>query len=157
MEIASKLSSVSSISSGLSSLHHHPTETQYVLHAIFNFLDQHLEKEMWAINFNSNVFNLLYPNANHVNMILIRKTVKDIWPPPPAMSSKSGMYFIFTALIPLDQPHLRYNLRCYAVLWDSVYTLWYPGLKHCDWAWVELGNTLQSIPLHLGEGNGNTL
>ena len=68
MEIASELSSVSSLtSSDLSSLHHHPRETQQDIYAIFKFLDQHLEKEMWAINFNNNLFNLRYPNANHVN------------------------------------------------------------------------------------------
>ena len=56
--------------------------------------------------------------------MLIMSTVKDMWP-PFAMSSKSGMYFIFIALITLDQPHLKYNLRrCYAMLRDSVYTLW---------------------------------
>lgn len=78
METASELSSVSSlISSDLSSLHHHFIETQDI-NAIFNFLDQHLEKEMWAISFNNNLLNLQYPNANHINMLLIWKTVKDM-------------------------------------------------------------------------------
>ena len=84
------------------------------------------------------------------------------------MSSKSGMHFIFIALITLDQPHLKYNLRRYAVRWHPTPVL-LPGKSHgwrslvgCSpWGRKE-SDTTKRFHFHFSlscteEGNGNPL